>query len=270
VGRLDQWRANVDSRTRLVFLETPSNPVQQVADVAAVSEIAHAAGALLVVDNTLLTPVFQNPLLFGADLVVQSAGKYIDGQGRCVAGAVLGGERLIAELRSVLRTLGATLSAMNAWLLLNSLETLEVRLGAISRTSEALAHWLRRHPKVGVVHYTGFPDHPQHVLVRRQQSGHGGVLSFEVGNSRDDAWRLIDALKLVSIAANIGETRSMVIHPATTTHCRLSPDERRRSGISERLVRLSVGLEHVDDLVHDLDQALARLCARDPDSCVEL
>jgi O-succinylhomoserine sulfhydrylase len=256
---IDQWHAQIDDRTCLVFLETPSNPVQQVADIHMIAQLAHAVGALLAVDNTMLTPICQRPLGLGADLVVQSAGKYIDGQGRCVAGAVLGNGNLMSELRAVLRALGACLGAMDAWLLLKSIETLELRVIAINQTAGRLAHWLHDHPKVGKVHYTGLPDHAQHALAHRQQSGYGGVLNFEIGRSREDAWRMIDALRLVSIATNIGDTRSMVTHPASTTHCKLSPEERRLAGISNQLVRFSVGLEHVDDLMADLDQALAQL-----------
>jgi O-succinylhomoserine sulfhydrylase len=266
--QLDEWRAAIDRRTRLVFLETPSNPLQRVADVRAIAQLTHAAGALLAVDNTMLTPICQKPLHLGADLVMQSAGKYIDGQGRCVAGVVAGPTHLLQELRAVLRTLGATLGAMNAWLLLKSLETLELRVRAINRTALHVAHWLRRQPQVARVHYTGLADHPQHALARRQQTGYGGVLSFELHGGRDDAWRLIDALKLITIATNIGETRSMITHPATTTHCKLSAEERRLAGISDALVRLSVGLEHASDLTDDLAQALARGSRRAPPSAV--
>jgi O-succinylhomoserine sulfhydrylase len=253
---LGDWRTAIDEHTALVFLETPSNPVQQVADIAAVSQLAHAFSALLVVDNTMLTPIFQRPLELGADLVVHSAGKYIDGQGRCVAGAVLGSERLTDELRGVMRALGATLSAMNAWLLLKSLEMLELRVRAADQAAMQLATWLQQHPRIGRVFYTGLPNHDQHALVRRQQTGHGGVLSFEVGTGKDDAWRLIDSLKLISIATNIGDTRTMITHPASTTHGRLQPEEKRLAGITDELVRLSVGLEHVGDLMADIDTAL--------------
>ena len=254
--RLDDWRAAIDDDTAFVFLETPSNPMQQVADIPALAALAHARGALLVVDNTLLTPIHQNPLKLGADLVVHSAGKYIDGQGRCVAGAVLGSERLTAELRAVLRVLGSTLGAMDAWLLLKSLEMLELRVEAIARKAMHLAWWLRAHPKVGRVFYTGLVDHPQHALASCQQTGHGGVVSFEVGTVRESAWQMIDALKLVSIATNLGDTRSMVTHPASTTHGRLSPQERAIVGVGEALVRLSVGLEHESDLIADIGAAL--------------
>lgn len=256
---LEDWRVMIDDNTALAFLETPSNPMQNVADVAAIASIAHAHGALVVVDNTLLTPIHQNPLALGADLVVHSAGKYIDGQGRCVAGVVLGAERLMAELRSVLRVLGPCLGAMDAWILLKSLEMLELRVEAIGRTTLRLARWLQTHPKVRRVCYTGLPDHPQHGLASRQQVGYGGVLSFETGANREDTWRVIDALKLISIATNIGDTRSMITHPASTTHGKLSVEDRQLAGIGDQLVRLSVGLEHECDLMSDLDSAFSVL-----------
>ena len=271
--KLDQWEAAIDSRTRLGFLETPSNPIQQVGDIAAVSKLCRAVGALTVVDNTMLTPVFQRPLALGADLVVHSAGKYIDGHGRCVAGAVTGDKILIKELRGVVRTLGATLSSMNAWLLLKSLETLELRVRQISKTALQLAEWLQVQPGVCKVHYSGLHSHPQHGLATRQQSGHGGVLSFEVGRSQAEAWRVVDALKLISIATNIGDTRSMVTHPATTTHGRLSPEDRQTSKIGDGLLRLSVGLECIDDLKADIGQALLLAVGRrgvpPPDRCAD-
>lgn len=260
--RLDQWQAAIDARTRLVFMETPSNPVQHLGDITAIADLAHAAGALLAVDNTLLTPIFQKPLRFGADLVIHSAGKYLDGQGRCVAGAVLGSAALMTELRGVMRTLGSSLSPMNAWLLHKSLETLELRVCRIGETTLRLAHWLCTRPEVGRVYYSGLHDHPQHALADSQQSGFGGVLSFEVGQGQADAWLLIDSLQLISIATNIGDTRSMVTHPATTTHGRMTPGERRIAQIGDNLVRLSVGLEHIEDLMADLDQALASLPER--------
>lgn len=256
---LSEWQAAIDDDTAIVFLETPSNPMQQVGDIAAIAALAHRRGALVVVDNTMLTPVQQNPLRLGADLVIHSAGKYIDGQGRCVAGVVLGREALMGELRAVLRVLGSTLSALNAWLLLKSLETLELRVEAMSRKALRLASWLRHQPRVGSVHYAGLSDHPQHALACRQHSGHGGVVSFEVGHDRATAWQFMDALQLVTIATNIGETRSLITHPASTTHGKLSAPERRHAGVSEQLVRLSVGLEHESDLIADLSLALASL-----------
>jgi O-succinylhomoserine sulfhydrylase len=253
---LSQWCAAIDDRTSLAFLETPSNPLQQVADIRAVASLVHAQGGLLAVDNTMLTPILQKPLLFGADLVVHSAGKYIDGQGRCVAGVVAGPDVLMEEMRAVTRSLGPTLSAMNAWLLLKSLETLELRVEAIAQSTQKLANWLKDRSEVGAVYYSGFRSHLQRGLAERQQRGAGGVVSFEVGDSRESAWTFIDALRLISIATNIGDTRSMVAHPATTTHGRLTAEEKSRAGIHESLVRLSVGLESVDDLQTDIEQAL--------------
>ncbi|MEF7614649.1 O-succinylhomoserine sulfhydrylase [Aquincola sp. MAHUQ-54] len=254
---LPQWQAAIDERTALVFVESPSNPVQRVGDIARIARLAHAHGALLVVDNTMLTPIHQLPLGLGADLVLHSAGKYLDGQGRCVAGIVVGRESLMDELRGVLRTMGASLSPMNAWLLLKSLETLRLRVDAIHRAAGQLAQWLQAHPRVGQVHYTGLPTHPQHELALRQQAGHGGVVSFDVGRCQADAWRMMDALKVVAIATNIGETRTMVTHPASTTHGKLSVQDRLEAGIGAQLVRISVGLEDPADLMADLDAALA-------------
>lgn len=266
---LDEWRKAVDSNTAFVFLETPSNPILNVAAMSKIAQLAHSCGALVVVDNTLLTPVQQNPLKHGADVVVHSAGKYIDGQGRCVAGIVLGSERLMADIRAVIRVMGASLSPMDAWLLLKSLETLELRMAAISRNALQLTRWLRSQPKVGRVYYTGLPDHPQYELACFQQSGHGGVLSFEVGTGQECAWHLIDSLKLISIATSIGDTRTMVTHPASTTHGKLTPLEREKAGVSERLVRLSVGLESPTDITNDLGVALSNVHVL-PDNLVQL
>jgi O-succinylhomoserine sulfhydrylase len=251
-----QWARCIDANTAFVFFETPSNPVQNVASVSDIAQLAHHWGALVVVDNTLLTPIHQNPLQRGADVVVHSAGKYMDGQGRCIAGIVLGTERRMADLRAVLRVMGSTLSAMDAWLLLKSLETLELRMNAIDRNAMALARWLCQQSAVGRVFYTGLPSHPQHALACSQQSGHGGIVSFEAGVDRQCAWRLIDSLRLISIATSIGDTRTMVTHPASTTHGKLDPVERKKAGISEQLIRISVGLESVADLSHDLELAL--------------
>lgn len=258
---IEGWRRAIDAQTRVVFLETPSNPLQHVADMGAIASLAHAHHALMVVDNTLMTPVAQRPLALGADLVLHSAGKYLDGQGRCLAGVVAGSEALVSALRGTVRSLGASLSPMNAWLLLKSLETLELRVTTIERAAQTLAHWLPGQAGVGRVHYCGLPGHPQRALIDRQQYGSGGVISFEVGASREHAWAFIDALRLVSIATNIGDTRSMITHPATTTHGRMAPQERDAADIRDNLVRLSVGLEHIDDLIDDLSRALAQVRA---------
>lgn len=259
---LDEWRQAIDHTTRLAFLETPSNPGLDIVDINAVCQIAHAQGALVAVDNTMLTPVFQKPLLAGADIVIHSAGKYIDGQGRCVAGAVAGNAVLMRELRGVLRSLGYSLSPMNAWLLTKSMETLEIRMHHVNQTATYLSEWLQELDGVHGVNYTGLPDHPQHALALRQQQGHGGLLSFRISGGRERAWRFINALRLISIATNIGDTRTMITHPASTTHHKLSPEEKRLTGIDDSLLRLSVGLEHVCDLKQDIWQALVESDSR--------
>lgn len=256
---MNQWAQAIDGNTAFVFFETPSNPVLNVASISDIAQLAHHWGALVVVDNTLLTPIQQNPIKLGADVVVHSAGKYMDGQGRCLAGIVLGTECLMADMRSVIRVMGASLGAMDAWLLLKSLETLELRMDAIGRNALSLARWLCQQPSVGRVYYTGLPCHPQHVLACRQQSGHGGIVSFEVGMDRECAWRFIDSLRLISIATSIGDTRTLVTHPASTTHGKLESLERKTTGITERLIRLSVGLESVSDICNDLDAALRKV-----------
>ncbi|NHQ85277.1 aminotransferase class I/II-fold pyridoxal phosphate-dependent enzyme [Iodobacter sp. HSC-16F04] len=261
VGLMDYaaWEQAIDQQTRLVFVETPSNPMQDIVNIAVLARMAHAMNALLVVDNTLLTPIMQQPLLLGADLVLHSAGKYMDGQGRCVAGVVCGPLPLITPLRGVLRTLGFSLSPMNAWLLLKSLEMLSLRMVQINQSALQLASWLEHQQDVQAVYYSGLESHPCHTLACQQQAGFGGVFSFKAGTDRHDAWVFINALRLISIATNIGDTRSMVTHPASTTHGRLSAEERQQSGISENLVRLSIGLETSEDLIRDLAQALMQM-----------
>ncbi|MCC9164348.1 aminotransferase class I/II-fold pyridoxal phosphate-dependent enzyme [Alcaligenes sp. MMA] len=258
VGMLDYdaWEKAIDSDTCLVMVETPANPMQHVADIARLSRMAHAHGALLLVDSTMLTPILQRPLRQGADLVLHSAGKYMDGHGRCIAGVVCGADALMQPLRSVLRSQGACLSPMNAWLLLKSLETLELRMQRISANTLSMARWLDKHPKVGSVFYSGLESHPCHEIACAQQAGFGGVVSFEVGMSQKEAWACMDALQLISIATNIGDTRSMVTHPASTTQGRWSPEDRMSCGIGDNLLRLSVGLESLADLQQDIDVAL--------------
>ena len=256
---LAQWETAIDCNTRLVILESPSNPTLKLGDIQAISRLAHAKGALLVVDNTMLTPVFQRPHELGADLVLHSAGKYMDGQGRALAGVVTGPELMTKELRGVLRTLGVSCSPFNAWLILKGLETLEVRMLRVQESAHELANWISGYQCVSAVHYTGLGCHPQYSLASRQQDGHGGLFSFEVGGGQGAAWRWVDALKLVARCTNIGDTRTMVTHPATTTHCRLSSAEKEMAGISDGLIRLSVGLEGVKDLKKDLSQAFGAL-----------
>lgn len=253
------WAAAMRPTTKLLFLETPSNPLCEVADIPALADIAHRHGALLVVDNCFCTPALQQPLALGADIVVHSATKYLDGQGRCVGGAVVGGHKLLEEVYGFLRTCGPTLSAFNAWVFLKGLETLKLRMERHAESAYQLAHWLQDQPGVRHVHYAGLASHPQHALARQQQRGFGGVLSFEVDGERDAAWRFIDATRLMSITANLGDAKTTITHPATTTHGRLSPEARAAAGISEGLIRIAVGLEDISDLKRDLALGLAAL-----------
>lgn len=251
------WEGALRSTTRLFFLETPSNPLTEVADIRRLADLARAHEALLVVDNCFCTPALQLPFRLGADLVVHSATKYIDGQGRCIGGAVLGdAERVGKEVYGVLRTAGPALSPFNAWVFLKGLETLSLRMQAHSASAFALAQWLETQPRVRRVFYPGLASHPQHELARRQQSGFGGIVSFEVDGGQSAAWRLLDATEIISITANLGDAKTTITHPATTTHGRLTPEQRRESGISDGLIRLSVGLEDVEDLKADLARGL--------------
>jgi len=247
------WEAAIKPNTRFLFLETPSNPLIEIADIRALADIAHKHGCLLVVDNVFCTPILQQPLLLGADLVVHSATKYIDGQGRCVGGAVIGNETLIEkDIYPYLRTGGATMSPFNAWVFLSGLETLAVRMKAHCDNAFALAKWLEEQPSVSKVHYPGLTSHPQHELAKRQQSLFGGVVSFELQGGQDQAWHLIDSTRLLSITANLGDVKTTITHPATTTHGRLSAELRAQVGIKDSLVRVSVGLENIEDIKRDL------------------
>ena len=255
---LDGWAAQLRPNTRLLFVETPSNPLTEMTAIAPLAMLAHDHGCLLAVDNCFATPALQRPLACGADLVIHSATKYLDGQGRCLGGAVVGDARLVGEdIYGVIRTAGPTLSPFNAWVFLKGLETLELRMLAQSRTALALAQWLDAHPKVRRVHYPGLAEHPQHHLVGTQMRVGGAVLSFEVDGGREAAWQVIDATQVLSITANLGDTKTTITHPATTTHGRLSPEARAASGIGDNLIRLAVGLEHLDDLQADLATGLA-------------
>ena len=255
---LDGWAAKLRPNTRLLFVETPSNPLTEMTAIAPLATLAHEHGCLLAVDNCFATPALQRPLACGADLVIHSATKYLDGQGRCLGGAVVGDARLVGEdIYGVIRTAGPTLSPFNAWVFLKGLETLELRMLAQSRTALALAQWLDAHPKVRRVHYPGLAEHPQHHLVGTQMRVGGAVLSFEVDGGREAAWQVIDATQVLSITANLGDTKTTITHPATTTHGRLSPEARAASGIGDNLIRLAVGLEHLDDLQADLATGLA-------------
>jgi O-succinylhomoserine sulfhydrylase len=250
------------TRPRLLYCETPTNPLTYLVDLAAVSTLAHEVGALFVVDNCFATPVVQQPLALGADLVVHSATKYLDGQGRVLGGAVVGREALIEPIFRFLRTAGPALSPFNAWVLLKGLETLPLRMAAHQAHAEVVARFLADHPLVERVYYPGLPNHPHHALAQRQQQGAGAIVSFEVAGGRAAAWQVIDAVQLFSITANLGDAKSTITHPASTTHGRLSPEARAAMGIGEGLIRLSVGLEDPEDLCADLDQALNRLQSR--------
>ena len=256
------WQAAITPQTKLLFLETPSNPLCEIADIAALADVAHQHGALLVVDNCFCTPALQKPLALGADIVIHSATKYIDGQGRCLGGAVVGRQKEMEEVFGVVRTCGPTMSAFNAWVFLKGLETLRLRMNAHSDSALALATWLESRPEVARVHYAGLPSHPQHDLARRQQSKFGGVVSFELKGGRDEAWRFIDATRLMSITANLGDAKSTITHPATTTHGRLSAEAKAAAGISEGLIRIAVGLEDIGDLQRDCERGLEALARK--------
>lgn len=255
------WEAALRPETRLLFLETPSNPLTEVADIAALAELAHAHDALLAVDNCFCTPALQRPLALGADLVIHSATKYLDGQGRCVGGAVVGdAERVGKDVFGVLRTAGPSMSPFNAWVFAKGLETLRLRMRAHSESALALARWLEAHPAVRRVHYPGLESHPQHALAARQQSGgFGGVLGVEVAGGREGAWQVVDATRMLSITANLGDAKTTITHPASTTHGRLSEEAKAASGITEGLLRIAVGLEDVADIQADLARGLDRL-----------
>ena len=253
------WDKAMRPQTRLLFLETPSNPLNEIVDIARVAAIAHARGALLVVDNCFLTPALQQPLALGADVALHSATKYIDGQGRCLGGVLCGRAELMEQAVAFLRSAGPCMSPFNAWVFLKGLETLRIRMEAHSRSALAIAEWLQSQPGVTGVNYAGLPTHPDHALARRQQRGFGGVLSFTVAGGQPGAWRFIDATRLMSITANLGDAKTTIVHPATTTHGRLSEDERREQGITPELIRVAVGLEDVADLQEDLARGLAAI-----------
>jgi O-succinylhomoserine sulfhydrylase len=254
----DDWARAITPATRLLFLESPSNPLPELGDIGALAELAHRHGALLAVDNCFCTPALQRPLELGADLVIHSATKYLDGQGRCLGGAVVGNRKLVGEdVYGVIRTAGPSLSPFNAWVFLKGLETLDLRMREHSRSALALACWLEGLPRVTRVHFPGLESHPQYALAKRQQSLPGGILAFEVDGGREAAWRVIDATRMISITANLGDARTTITHPATTTHGRLSAEERARAGIREGLIRVAVGLEAVEDIQADLAGGLA-------------
>ena len=256
---LKAWEAAIKPNTRLLFVESPSNPLAELVDIAALAEIAHAHGALLAVDNCFCTPALQQPLKLGADVVIHSATKYIDGQGRSMGGVVAGSRKLMEGVVGFLRTAGPTLSPFNAWIFLKGLETLRVRMQAHCAAAQDVAEWLEQQPGIERVYYAGLPSHPQHELAKQQQKGFGAVVSFEVKGDKAAAWRFIDATRMISITTNLGDTKTTIAHPATTSHGRLSPQERENAGIRDNLIRVAVGLEDVDDIKKDLARGLAAL-----------
>ena len=251
------WEAALQPNTRLLFVETPANPLTEIVDIRELADLAHRHGSLLVVDNCFCTPALQRPLELGADIVVHSATKYLDGQGRALGGAVLGDkERVGKDVYGILRNGGITMSPFNAWIFLKGLETLSLRMKAHCDNAMQLAQWLTTHPNIAAVHYPGLASHPQHELAQRQQSGFGGIVSFVVNGGQYAAWKVIDATQLLSITANLGDAKSTITHPATTTHGRLTPEQKATAGIADGLIRVSVGLEHIRDIQRDLARGL--------------
>ena len=256
---LEAWRSAIRPNTKLMYCETPSNPLCEVADLPALNQIAEGAGARLVVDNCFCTPALQRPLQHGAHIIIHSATKYLDGQGRILGGAVVGSSADMAEVLGFIRTCGPSMSPFNAWVALKGLETLSLRMNAHSQNAMALAQWLQNHPSVHSVNYSGLESHPGHALAVKQQSSFGGVLSFEVLGGREAAWRFIDATQLMSLTANLGDVKTTIVHPATTTHGRLSDSQRADAGISDGLIRIAVGLEHIDDIKADCQRGFDAL-----------
>ena len=256
---LAAWQSAVQPNTKMFFCETPSNPLSEIADIEALSQLSKQAQALLVVDNCFCTPVLQKPLQWGADIVVHSATKYIDGQGRALGGAVLGSAQLMDQIQGFLRAAGPTMSPFNAWIFLKGLETLSLRMKAHSASANALAVWLSQHPKVSKVFFAGLPDHPGHSLAKKQQTDFGAVVSFVVEGGREAAWKVIDATQMLSLTANLGDAKTTIVHPATTTHGRLSDESLADAGIEQGLIRIAVGLEDLGDIQDDLELGLSQL-----------
>ena len=256
---LSAWQDAVKTNTKMLFCETPSNPLSEIADLEGLSQIAKKADALFVVDNCFCTPVLQRPLKWGVDIVVHSATKYIDGQGRALGGAVVGSAELMNQVQGFLRAAGPTMSPFNAWIFLKGLETLSLRMKAHSANASALALWLSNHPKVSKVFFAGLPDHPGHSLAKKQQSDFGAVVSFVVNGGQNAAWQVIDATQMLSLTANLGDAKTTIVHPATTTHGRLSAESLAEAGIEEGLIRIAVGLEDLDDIKNDLELGLSQL-----------
>jgi O-succinylhomoserine sulfhydrylase len=249
---LNEWEDAIQKNTKLFFVETPSNPLTEVADIQALSKIAHQKDIKLIVDNCFCSPALQKPLLLGADIIIHSATKYLDGQGRCLGGAVLADKKTIEPVYQFLRSAGPTMSAFNAWVFLKGLETLPIRMDAHSKNALHLAGWLESQPQVDRVYYPGLASHPQHKLALTQQKTGGAIVSFEVKGGQKEAWSLIDSTRLISITANLGDVKSTITHPSTTTHSRVSSEERQKAGIKDNLVRIAVGLEDIEDLKADL------------------
>lgn len=259
LSNLDAWSRGIQKNTKLLFAETPSNPLNEVADIAALADIAHKANAKLVIDNCFCTPIVQQPLKLGADMSLHSATKYIDGQGRALGGAIVGSEEDISEVLSFIRSGGPAMSPFNAWVFLKGLETLNVRMKAHSENAMELANWLLAQDVVEKVFYAGLVSHKDHEIAAKQQNGFSGVLSFRVRGAKSEAWDVINSTELMSVTANLGDTKTTIIHPATTTHGRLTNEQRNESGITDNLIRISVGLEDIDDLKDDLLRGFAKI-----------
>ena len=253
---LSQWQNAIQNNTKLFLLETPSNPLGEVVDIAALGKITQANNILLAVDNAILTPALQNPIALGADIVIHSATKYIDGQGRCLAGAVLGSVDIIEQISNFTRATGPSLSAFNAWIVLKGLDTLSLRMKAHCDNALKVANWLNQQDQVEKVYYLGLDSHPDHTLAQTQQSGFGGIVSFEVKGGRDAAFKVINGTEILSITANLGDTKTTITHPASTTHGRLTDEEKQQANITEGLIRISVGLEDTDDVINDINKGL--------------
>ncbi|MCW8854029.1 MAG: O-succinylhomoserine sulfhydrylase [Gammaproteobacteria bacterium] len=254
---INDWKQAIRPETKLFFLETPSNPLTEIADIKALADLAHDNDCLLAVDNCFCTPALQQPVKLGADIIIHSATKYLDGQGRCMGGAVCGTEAIVGtDVFGFLRTAGPTLSTFNAWVFLKGLETLQIRMKAHCENAFALAQWLEQQDQVARVYYPGLKSHPQHELAKQQQTGFGGIVSFELKGGKDAGWKLIDATRIVSITANLGDTKTTITHPATTTHGRLTPEQRADAGIADGLIRVAVGLEDIEDLKKDLSRGM--------------
>ncbi|MBU2705266.1 O-succinylhomoserine sulfhydrylase [Zooshikella marina] len=253
---LARWQEAIKPETKMLFLETPSNPLSEVADLSALSQLSKANDCLLVVDNCFCTPIIQQPLKLGADIVVHSATKFLDGQGRCVGGVVVGPDKLLEEIHIYMRAAGPSMSPFNAWVFLKGLETLSLRMNAHCDNALALAQWLNAQPEIEHVFYAGLESHPQHALAKQQQKKFGGVLAFRVKGGQEEAWRFIDATRVVSLTANLGDAKTTITHPATTTHCRLTAEDKAQAGISDNLIRVAVGLEDINDLIADMQRGI--------------